>query len=259
MVYFFRNNTQPSSYQNVVANRRSFGNLSCAKFDSADNLLGNASGEFANYSGPINGQLTKPKQLTNSIGNNLSDLDNTISNMTLSGSNAKSENYLTGQQSQRNGHHANHQANTISKSVEQLNNDNGTVYESLTGNKTSSALKKSNDSVSSNSPQWIQPKVAATRSASKQNSAKQTSQLEPPYSLVFNNGDLSNELRIEITTNSNNTTHVIKEVVNTPIKKEEKKVGLIKMFTGKRSNKADKHKSAFSYDNPIQLDISPKN
>lgn len=215
-------------------------------------MLGNVSGDFANYSGS-NGHLTKPKQLTSSIGNNLSDLDNTMSKMTLNGSNAKSENYLTSQQ--RNGHNG----TTISKSVEQLNNDNGTVYESLVGNKSSSTLKKSNDSMSSNSPQWIQPKVAATRSASKQNSSKQTSQLEPPYSLVFNNGDLANELRIEITTNSNNTTHIIKEVVNTPIKKEEKKVGLIKMFTGKRSNKADKHKSAFSYDNPIQLDISPKN
>ena len=223
--------------------------MGSAKFDSADNLLGNVSGEFANY--------TKPKQLTSSIGNNLSDLDNTMSKMTLNGSNAKSENYLTSQQNQRNGHHANH--SSISKSVEQLNNDNGTVYESLVGNKPSSGLKRSNDSISSNSPQWIQPKVAATRSASKQNSSKQTSQLELPYSLVFNNGDLSNELRIEITTNSNNTTHIIKEVVNTPIKKEEKKVGLIKMFTGKRSNKADKHRSAFSYDNPIQLDISPKN
>lgn len=238
--------------------------MSCAKFDSADNLLGNVSGEFANHSGPANGHLTKPKQLTNSIGNNLSDLDGTMSKLTLNGSNAKSENYLTGQQSkQRNGHHANHQHNTISKSVEQLNNDNGAVvYESLVGSKTSGALKKSNDSlssVSSNSPQWIQPKVAATRSASKQNSIKQTSQLEP-YSLVFNNGDLSNELRIEITTNSNNTAHIIKEVVNTPIKKEEKKVGLIKMFTGShKRSKADKHKSAFSYDNPIQLDISPKN
>lgn len=178
--------------------------------------------------------------------------------------NAKSENYLSGQQ---NGQHKNAQPNTISKSVEQLNNDNSLTYENLS---SKNGMKKSdsNHSSTSNSPQWIKPVVVATRSASKQKThtqnsiVKTTNHPESPYSLVLNGGDLSNELRIEITTNSNNTTHVIKEVINTPIKsqrEEKKSVNLIKMFTGKRSNnKIDKHKK-FSCDNPTFVDISPKN
>lgn len=254
------------SYQNE--NRRSFGNLSSsAKFDSADNLLGEISNKF-NYNGNSSNDsnLTKPKQLTSSFDNNLSDLNNTMTKMNLNNINAKSENYLTGQQRNNNNciQQQHPKQNKISKSVEQLNNDdNCKTYGNLVGTsknskKNNDQFKKNDNNSSDNSPQWIQPKVAATRSASKQ--IKQNS-LEPPYSLVLNNGDLSNELRIEVqvTTNSNEKTHVIKEIINTPIKKEEKKVKLIKMFTGKRSSKIDKSKSAFSCDNPTFIDISPKN
>ena len=233
----------------MVANRRSFGNLSSAKFDSADNLLNSNDRQM---------NLTKPKQLlTSSIDNNLSDLNNTMTKISLN-TNAKSENYLSNQQKDD----GQSTTNTISKSVEQLNNNS--TYETLLGTKVNlnnnNKNADSNNSSTNSSPQWIQPNVKAIRSSSKneqQTINKQTSQQNP-----YLNGDLSNdlnELRIEISTNANNnTTHVIKEVINTPIKREDKKVNLIKMFTGKR-NKVDKHKKTFSFDNQTFVDISPKN
>lgn len=193
--------------------------------------------------------LTK-QLLTSSIDNNLSDLNNTISKISLN-TNAKSENFLSNQSKSDQSSQG-----TMSKSVEQLNNN----YDSKS-NKKSSLKNNYNDSdnSSSNSPQWIQPHVKATRSSSK-NEQKKTSQ-ENNYSLVLNNSDLNDELRIEISKNGNNTTHVIKEVINqTPIKKEDKKINLIKMFTGKL-NKVDKQKNtfnSFSCDNPSFVDISPK-
>ena len=227
----------------MIANRRSFGNLSNNKFDSADNLLNNTMNN--------EGSITKPKQLlTSSIDNNLSDLNDTMSKISLN-TNAKSENYLSNQKNEQ-------QQNIISKSVEQLNNNNCNFDCSI--GITNLKKSDSNSSSSNSSPQWNPPKIKAlSRSINKneqinsQSNNKQTSQ-ENSYSL-----DLSGELRIEISTNGNNTAHVIKEVINTPIKKEDKKVNLIKMFTGKR-NKVDKQKNAFSFDNKtFSFDISPKN